>query len=305
MPIGIARPSLDIKKLALKAHEASSRLPELLVAAHHIANTVTLGWHGRKKRGSGEDFWQFRPYVAGESTFAIDWRRSARDEHTYIRDREWEAAQTIALLPDRSPSMQFQSRYAERSKAEHALLLTLALCDVFSRSGERIALPGILAPVAAKDGAERAAIALMHDKAEIHEWAENFAALPSFSRLIILSDFLNEPESIFKKLAPLAQKNITLHLIEIADPAEEMFPYSGRVEFIDPTTRAVYLAGHAESLKDDYRKLYFARREILYNEATRRGWSFMTSKTDEPPVKTILQLSTLLMNTERAGGDNL
>lgn len=305
MAIGISRPASSPQTLAVKAHETSMRLPELLLAANHIASTVIMGWHGRKRRGTGENFWQFRPYVAGEAVSTIDWRRSARDDHTYIRDHEWQAAQTVFLWPDRSPSMQFQSRHANYSKVDQALLLTLTLADLLSRSGERIALPGLMAPVSAKDGAERVALALTHDKSSTQAITPDFIALPSFSRLIILSDFLSEPETIFAKLDIFAQRNITLHLVEIADPAEEIFPYAGRVEFTDPESTQTYLAGRAEILKDDYRKLYFARRETLQREATRRGWSFTTSRTDEPVVKTVLHLNTLLKETDKTGGGSL
>ena len=82
----------------------ASLVPDLLVEARRIVNTVIAGWHGRRKRGIGENFWQFRPYVEGDSS-RIDWRRSARDDHTYVRDREWEAAHTVWLWADPSPSM--------------------------------------------------------------------------------------------------------------------------------------------------------------------------------------------------------
>ena len=67
-----------------------------------IVNTVIGGWHGRRKRGIGENFWQFRPYVEGETMARIDWRRSARDDHVYVRDLEWEAAHTVWLWADPS-----------------------------------------------------------------------------------------------------------------------------------------------------------------------------------------------------------
>ena len=88
----------------------ASLVPDLLVEARRIVNTVIAGWHGRRRRGIGENFWQFRPYVEGEAMSRIDWRRSARDDHTYVRDREWEAAHTVWLWADPSPSMLYKSR---------------------------------------------------------------------------------------------------------------------------------------------------------------------------------------------------
>ncbi|MEC9463405.1 MAG: DUF58 domain-containing protein, partial [Pseudomonadota bacterium] len=95
-----------------RARQRAVLVPDCMVEAKRIANTVIAGWHGRRKRGIGENFWQFRPYADGESFSRIDWRRSARDDHMYIRDREWEAAHTVWLWADMSPSMMYKSTLA-------------------------------------------------------------------------------------------------------------------------------------------------------------------------------------------------
>ncbi|TIS09507.1 MAG: DUF58 domain-containing protein, partial [Mesorhizobium sp.] len=152
----------------------ASLVPDLLVEARRIVNTVIAGWHGRRKRGIGENFWQFRPYVEGDAS-RIDWRRSARDDHTYVRDREWEAAHTVWLWSDPSPSMLYKSSGAGVSKESRALVLALALAELLSRSGERIAWPGLTDPFTARNGAERIAAQLSH--------AGNPAAKPDLSTI--------------------------------------------------------------------------------------------------------------------------
>ena len=127
---------------------ASARLPDLLVAAKRIAANVMLGMHGRRHPGPGETFWQFRPYMPGESTRLIDWRRSARDDHIYIREREWEASQTVWLWVDLSQSMDFRSHLAETTKLDRAVILMLALADLLGRGGERVGHTGSRATAA-------------------------------------------------------------------------------------------------------------------------------------------------------------
>ena len=85
-----------------RAESLAATSPPLLVAAERVASTVAQGVHGRRRAGVGETFWQFRPFVWGEPTTRIDWRRSARDDHVYVREREWEAAHTIWIWTDRS-----------------------------------------------------------------------------------------------------------------------------------------------------------------------------------------------------------
>src|SRR6476659_10100457 len=100
----------------------AASMPRLILESRKIAATVIHGLHGRRRPGSGENFWQFRRFVSGEEARRIDWRRSARDDHLYVREREWEAAHTIWLWPDRSPSMNFVSRLARDTKQDRALI---------------------------------------------------------------------------------------------------------------------------------------------------------------------------------------
>src|SRR5512134_1841851 len=124
------------------ARSLSATMPRLILEARRIAATVIHGLHGRKRAGSGENFWQYRRFVSGEPAQRVDWRRSARDEHLYVREREWEAAHTVWIWPDRSPSMQFLSNLADDTKLERTLVVAFALAEVLVEGGERIGIPG-------------------------------------------------------------------------------------------------------------------------------------------------------------------
>lgn len=284
-----------------RARERVRAIPDLLVDARKLANTVTTGWHGRRKKGAGEDFWQFRPYGVGEEASRIDWRRSARDEHAYVRDREWQAAHTVWLFADRSGSMLFKSGLARVSKEKRALTMVLALAELLSRGGERIGWPGLMRPLAARNGAERLALRLAHmpapgglpDMSEIRRHAE----------IVIASDFLDEPDDVLARLEPLAARGARGHLVEVCDPAEERFPYAGRTEFRDPETGERWIAGRAETLAADYRNLWLARRETLSRWCRKRGWSYTTTATDRIASEALAALHMALTEpAERPGG---
>ncbi|MBY8917508.1 DUF58 domain-containing protein [Nitratireductor sp. L1-7-SE] len=270
----------------VRARARAALMPDLLVDARRVANNVIAGWHGRRKRGIGENFWQFRPYVEGEAVSRIDWRRSARDDHLYVRDREWEAAHTVWLWADPSPSMLYQSSLAPTAKEARALVLTFALAELLSRSGERIAWPGVTDPFSARNGAERLAAQLLH--------TPDLPARPDllqirrFSDVVLASDFLDPVEETIAWLDQLASRGARAHLIEIADPAEESFPYAGRTEFADPETGEKLTAGRAEMLADDYRRLYLARREELAGWCKRLGWSYTVHHTDRPAAQALV-----------------
>ena len=76
--IGEVSAPVSTRDALARGRVRASLVPDLLVEARRIVNTVIGGWHGRRKRGIGENFWQFRPYVEGDAMSRIDWRRSAR-----------------------------------------------------------------------------------------------------------------------------------------------------------------------------------------------------------------------------------
>lgn len=282
------------------SRQQAALMPDLITQARHIAGSVINGWHGRRKRGTGDNFWQFRPYAHGDMLSRIDWRRSARDDHTYMRDREWETAHTIWLWCDPSPSMLYQSRFSPVSKQHRALVLTLALAELFSRSGERIAYPEIMPPLLARNGAERLATALLQQKTVSAE--PDLQSLQRFNELVLISDFLQPADILSAKLDQIARRGIRAHLIAVADPAEADFPFAGRTEFRDPVSGAVLIAGQAQTYAEEYRRLYQAQREFLRETCTKFGWSFITSPTDKPAAQALTTLHGFLAQSHTASG---
>jgi len=298
--VGEAQAPIEARDALARGRLRASLVPDLLVEARRIVNTVIAGWHGRRKQGIGENFWQFRPYSEGESVNRIDWRRSARDDHTYVRDREWEAAHTVWLWADPSPSMLYKSAGASVSKESRALVLALAMAELLSRSGERIAWPGLTDPFTNRNGAERIASRLMH--AASLPARLDLSAIRRFSDVVLISDFLDPADEIMAWLDALARHGARAHLVEIADPAEETFPYAGRTEFTDPETGDKLTAGRAERLAQDYRHLYAARRAELAAWCKRLGWSFTTNHTDRLASEALVRLHLAMGDDGGYGG---
>ncbi|MDP8915852.1 MAG: DUF58 domain-containing protein, partial [Pseudomonadota bacterium] len=261
-----------MRKRVETARTLAARLPELLVAARRIAANVMLGLHGRRHPGPGESFWQFRPYVAGEPARQIDWRRSARDHHLYVREREWEASQTVWLWADLSPSMDFQSRLSATSKLDRAVILMLALAEMLGRGGERVGVPGLAEPRLGRDGADRIAAVLAQPDLGA-DWP-NIDRVGRFSDIVMLSDFLSPPDALRDRLRAVAGRGANLHLLQVFDPAEEAFPYEGRLEFRDPETGRTWLAERAAGLRARYAERLKAHRDELGRLCRQAGFSF-------------------------------
>lgn len=279
--------------LAARARARAALLPDLLVEAQRVANTVFAGWHGRKRRGTGEDFWQFRPYSKGESISAIDWRRSAREENQlYIRDNELQASQTIWLWVDESPSMLYQSNSAMVSKQSRALVIAFAMAELLSRSGERVGLVGVHPPISHRRAAEQIVNALMLAKPQTQFKMPD--QIMDNSDIILISDFLpknaSPNASVTQTLKQLANNHLRGHLVQIVDPAEENFPYAGRVEFSDPQSSDKFTSGSAASLKDGYTKLFAAHTKSIQQLTQQIGWTHTLHHTDKLASQALLNL---------------
>jgi uncharacterized protein (DUF58 family) len=277
------------------AHLLAAAMPRLVVAARRTSASIIHGLHGRRRPGTGENFWQFRRYSPGESATRIDWRRSAIGDHLYVREQEWEAAHTVFIWIDRSRSMSFRSDLAEDSKLERAVIMALALADLLVRGGERVGLIGLGAPTASRRAVDILAEQLIAAPDDQEMPAPR--PLSQLSEAVLFGDFLEPEEEIATAVRGLAGNGARGHVVAISDPAEETFPFSGRTEFKDPELSTRYTLGRAQDLRGEYALRLAAHREALRQIAGPLGWSTALHRTDRPPSEALLALYTQL--TER------
>ena len=284
----------DIENEAVRAavgtsQKLAARVPRLILEARRVASTLIHGLHGRRRAGPGENFWQYRRFFNGEPSNSVDWRRSARDDHLYVREREWEASHTIWLWADRSPSMDFNSRLTEWSKLDRALVVAFALAEVLVEGGERVGIPVILRPTANRAIIEKMAQAILHDTGERPSLPPNFAPA-SFSEVLLLSDFWSPIAEFRRIIGQLAATGARGHVVQVVDPAEETFPYAGRIEFIESEGLGSVTAGRAETWRDDFQRLLANHRAALRAECERVGWSFTVHRTDRGPTELLFAI---------------
>ena len=267
----------------------AASLPRLVLEARRIAANVIHGMHGRRRAGAGESFWQYRRFVSGEPSQRVDWRRSARDDHLYVREQEWEAAHTVWIWPDRSPSMAFASKAARDSKLERALIVAFALAELLVSGGERVGIPGLMNPTASRSVIDKMAQAILHDDAARLSLPPSF--VPSaLAEIVVLSDFWSPIADIRSMLAGLSASGAHGTLMQIVDPAEETFPYSGRIEFVEPEGFGVITAGRAERWAGDYAARLALHRDQIRAETNKLDWLFATHTTSRSAAELLLFL---------------
>ena len=274
----------DFSALQHEADGLSAGLPALMVEADHLAASVSLGVHGRRRAGMGESFWQFRRYAQSDATSAIDWRQSAKSQHYFVREREWEAAQTVWFWRDASPNMSFKSGAV--SKRMRADLLLLSLASLLVRGGERVGFLGMEgAPAASRLALTRMGRALFGRENRSLPPAAPFAR---GNQLVWFSDFLDD--GVLETMKALSQRGVDGHVVRIVDPAEEDFPYSGRTRFESPLGDSDEIFGRAERVRGAYRNRFAAHGEEIANAAMKLGWTATVHRTDHAPQAALIAL---------------
>jgi uncharacterized protein (DUF58 family) len=267
----------------------AASMPRLILDARRVAATVMHGLHGRRRAGPGENFWQYRRFVSGEPASRVDWRRSARDDHLYVREQEWEAAHTVWIWPDRSASMHFASPLVRDTKLYRTLVIALALAEVLVEGGERVGVPGLTRPTGSRNVIDMIAQAVAYDRNERTSLPSNFAPSP-LAEVVLLSDLWSDIGNVRRTITQLSGSGAHGHVVQIVDPAEETFPYWGRIEFIEPESGGRVTAGRAENWRADYITRVARHRAEIKSETDRLGWSFTIHRTDRPASELLLSL---------------
>lgn len=277
-----------------RAETLGESLPALLAQAEHLAATVILGEHGRRRAGMGDEFWQYRPASAGDSASQLDWRRSARSDGHFVREREWQAAQTVSLWVDCARSMQFSGEAARPSKADRAQLLALALSVLLLRGGERVGLTG----EAARPRGGRAQLLHLMNGIVAVEGSDygvpDIGNLTSHSRAVFFSDFLGDPEEVETALGMASDRGVRGALVQILDPAEEEFPFDGRTIFESMGGSLRHETLRAGDLRARYLDRLADRKGRIEGLARASGWHYLCHHSGQSAQSALLWLYAAL-----------
>ncbi len=278
-----------------EAEKLAALLPSLTLAAQHLANNFDVGVHGRRRTGSGEDFWQFKQYGPDDPTTSIDWRQSAKRENVFIRQQEQETTETVWIWCDNSPTMDYGSSKPENTKLSRSAILTLATALLLSRGGEKFGLMGQAENAStgitaynrfANTISERTPLALK-DLIRVNR-------LPRKSTVVLISDFLSPLEDLKKVIRTFVDTSCNGLLVHIADPAEVDLPFSGRTRFESMSHLENITLGRVESVRDEYHVLYTEHKNAVQTLATRLSWDYLFHRTDTPAGNALADIYSAL-----------
>ncbi|MEW6355360.1 MAG: DUF58 domain-containing protein [Planctomycetota bacterium] len=256
---------------------------------HFIAKTIVEGRFAGRHRspyfGFSVEFADYREYVPGDEIRAIDWKAYARSDRHYIKLFEEETDMTCHILLDQSASMRY-GRDGGLSKIEYASYLVAALAYLIVKQGDRVSLtifddqvryfrpPGGTAPhlFGMLNALEDLRIGRRTDVAEALR--KIFPILKKRGLLIVVSDFLDDPERIFKSLSMFRHRKFDVILLHVLHHDERELPAFPNVRFVDAET-AESITAEPDDVRSEYQqhmnafiaemKAHAAARQIDYN----------------------------------------
>ncbi len=207
----------------------------------------------------------------------------------FVREKEWQAAQTVLVWVDGSQSMEFSSDRNTPTKAHRSRLLAMAVCVLLIRAGERVALAALGSP----PGSSQLQLRRIAEHLTAAGLAEDYGApainvLPSHARALFISDFMGDTGPVQEQLARAADRNVKGALLQVLDPAEEAFPYDGRTVFESMGGTLTHETLKAGELRNRYLDRLSARKAQLEELAKALGWQYACHRTDSSAQSALL-----------------
>lgn len=241
-----------------------------------FVNSLFTGEYRSVFKGQGMEFAEVREYLPGDEVRSIDWNVTARMRRPFVKRYVEERELTVMLAVDLSGSARFGTARRFKSEVETELAAVIAMSAVRNndRVGTLLFTDRVELVVPPRKGRRHVLRVIRELLAYAPEQrgTDLTGALEYLNRLLtqhaiifLLSDFLATGYEHQLKL--LVQRHDVI-AVTVGDPAEDVLPNVGLVEFIDPetgvlvsvnTSNAVVRAQYARRAADERA----TRRQLL------------------------------------------
>jgi uncharacterized protein (DUF58 family) len=251
--------------------------------------------------GFSSDFRQHRQYVAGDNLKYLDWRVYGRSGKLMTRQYDETTHARISVVVDGSGSMlhcQGEMSKWEFAVRTAAVLLHVALLNrdafsvsVFDMGAHRLARMG-----SGKLHLSRCLRALLERSASggtDFDRGLGTALAPIRPRglTVVLSDFMEEPEAVVKKLAHVRLRESDVLALQVAAPSEMDVDFNTITRFHDLENQKV-ISIDPSLIRRQYRETFAEHIEALGAECRRQGFEhhLLTVGDDfETPISAVLR----------------
>ncbi len=278
---------------------AIMQIKSLTLRAKTIVEGFTAGLHRSPLHGFSVEFAEYRPYVIGDDPRNLDWKLLARTDRYYVKQYEDETNRRCYLAIDQSRSMAYGNGSITKAQYAQTLAATLAYYLHLQRDAVGVMTCGAQSseflPPRHRRGHLQQLMHLLEQESDGRDsnLAEGLTRLAGLSRrrglVVLISDLLTEPESLFQPLGYLRGRGHQVLLLRVLErgeidlqlPASSMVRdmESGRELYVDP-----------EQARQDYSRRFQKHEQQLIDICHRRGARLFTVTIDQPLDIALLEL---------------
>ncbi len=280
----------------------TSFLTQLDRYALPIRNRVTAvhsGSHLSTRKGAGLDLVDHRKYNPGDSLKKIDWNLYARTEKLYIRRFEEDKNLNMIILLDASSSMLLPEN--DPNKFEFASTIAIGISYIVMRYNDQYMIAKFADEVdytKALKGREEFLRTIdnlsqisVNGKTKLADCADSiYPRIKSKSMVLIISDFLDNPDSIRYAVHRLCRHELVL--IHLYDETEINLPETidGTVKFIDSETNEEFSLSVGPQFRKEYADEYGKHMAELEKIAHDFKIPYFKIRTDNRPIDAVLTI---------------
>ena len=263
------------KRIDLLDPQVLTKLSNLSLVARNVVEGFISGLHRSFHKGFSIEFSEHREYVPGDDLRYIDWKVFARTDRLYVKVFREETNLRSYILLDASNSMSFASNGL--TKLQYGVYLAASLSYLMINQKDAAGLVVF-------DSGIRTFVKPASTMSHLHNIMEALQAVgpgkeTSLGKVlnevathgkkrglvILISDLLDDPESVMKGLAHFKHRHHDVVVFHVLDPAEIFLSMDGSHEFIDMET-GERLSADVLSMRKTYREsikeyLSFYRRK--------------------------------------------
>jgi uncharacterized protein (DUF58 family) len=296
--VSISPPPIP-KTVELLKLEDISKYKNLLVFAKAVIDGYFSGKHKSADYGSNAEFAEHRAYYQGDPIAHVDWRVYARTRDVYVRRYREETDMAIYLVVDMSGSMAYQGK-GEEPKFQRVARIAASLAYLMILQGDKVSLTlyhdkveKFLPPAGTRRHLHEVVSALEQanrknsKKTSLCEALNQCGALfKKKGRMVVLSDFFEDPERIFDSLGRYLHRGFEVFLYQIIDQDELELPNLEIASFVDAETGEQIQVAPSE-IRNNYMETMQAHNEKLQNRSLDGGIKFTQLKTESPYLEAI------------------
>ncbi len=260
------------------------------------------GKHKSLIKGHSQEFTDYREYMPGDDIRKIDWKVFGRTDRYVIKLCEQETVMTCYLLVDCSASMAFGGSWHEKyfgkqdvSKYDYACFLGAALSYLLLKQGDRVSLTLFGSDIEQHLPAgstfshlneilHALEVQKVNRKTSISKVLQQASSLlKRRGVLIVISDLLDDPESLFGVLDMYLHRSFEIVLLHVLHKNELELPKLASVNFVDSES-----GEKLTSVPDDVRQAYGRELQqyidtiVSMAEARRIDYELMSTETPYP-----------------------